>query len=141
MSDEGKSTSANQPNSQFESLAFTLRPKTGELLKIESVDAAGNRRELSKSEIVELAKQTGGPGVEALVERAFEAGIASLLDDENEKDEEGETEDEAGVRQILLKSLIEGSAAARAIGREAQRQALIRTLIHDLANIASSSSK
>jgi hypothetical protein len=139
MTDEGKSPSANQPSSQFESLVFTLRPKTGEILKIEGVDAARNRRELSKTEIAELAKQTAGPSVEALVERAFEAGIACLLDGENGKDDEAETEDEAGVRQILLKSLIEGSAAARTIGQDARREAIIRTLIHDIADTSSSS--
>ena len=40
-------------------------------------------------------------------------------------------EDEAGVRTVLLKSLMEGTSAARAVRREVLRQAIVQTLIQD----------
>ena len=116
-----------------ESLVFTLKAKTGEILKFESVEETGHRRELSKSEISDLMKQAGGPGVEALLERVFEAGIACLLDGRDGKDDESETEDERGVRRILLDSLMEGSGAARAMRRDVLREAIVQTLIHEAA--------
>jgi hypothetical protein len=66
-----------------------------------------------------------------LVERAFEAGIGCILDGEDE-DDESETEDEAGLRRILLKPLMEGSTAARAMRRETLRHAIVQTLIRDI---------
>jgi hypothetical protein len=93
------------PTSRSHRLAFTLDANTGEIIKIESADSAGQRRELSETERLDLAKESRGAGVEALLERAFEAGIGCLLDEEDKKEDEGETEEEAGVRQILLHPL------------------------------------
>ena len=123
-----------QAATRSERLAFTLDANSGEIVKIEAVDSAGHRRELSMTERQDLAKERPGGGVEALVERAFEAGIGRLLDDEDEngKEDESETEDEAGVRRILLKPLMEGTHARRALRREVLRQAIVKTLINDL---------
>jgi hypothetical protein len=131
MAEQGEPGAAGQKTPWRESLAFTLK-SNGEILKFESVDAVGNRRELSKTEISDVAKQIRGPGVEELLEGAFEAGIACLLDGEDRKDDGAETEDEAGVRRILLDSLMEGSAAARAMRPEVLREAIVRTLIHNV---------
>ena len=123
-----------QAATRSERLAFTLDANSGEIVKIEAVDSAGHRRELSLSERQDLAKERPGGGVEALLERAFEAGIGSLLDDEDEygKEDESETEDEAGVRRILLKPLMAGTYATRAARREVLRQAIVQTLIRDV---------
>jgi hypothetical protein len=122
-------------------LAFTLDTSTGEIIKIESGDSAGQRRELSKAEKLDLAKEHRGVGVEALLERAFEAGVASLLDDEDGKEEESETEEEAGVRQVLLQHLMERTFAARALRREVLRQAIVQTLIRDIVSSGESESE
>jgi hypothetical protein len=82
-----------------------------------------------------------GSGVEALVERAFEAGIASLLDGEDGKEDERETEDEAGVRRILLKPLMQRTFAARALRREVLRRAIVQSLIQDLNGSGESESE
>ena len=121
-----------QAATRSERLAFTLDVNSGEIVKIESVDSAGHRRELSTTERQDLAKERPGGGVEALLERAFEAGIGCLLDDEDGKEDESETEDEAGVRRILLKPLMEGTYARWALRREVLRQAIVKTLINDL---------
>ena len=129
------------PTSRSHRLAFTLDANTGEIIKIESADSAGQRRELSKAERLDLAKETRGAGVEALLERAFEAGIASLLDGEDQKEDEGETEEEAGVRQILLQPLMERTFAAHAMRREVLRQAIVQTLIRDIVSSGGSESE
>jgi hypothetical protein len=131
MAEPGKSASTVQA-SPPRRLAFTLDASNGEIIKIENVDSAGQRRELSKTERQDLAKEGRGVSVEALLERAFEAGIASLLDDEDTKEDESETEDEAGVRRILLQHLMERNFAARALRREVLRQAIVQTLIQDV---------
>ena len=113
-------------------LAFTFDASTGEIVKAENVDSGGQRRELSKADKLDLAKEHPGAGVDTLVERAFEAGIASLLDEEDRKEEESETEDEAGVRRILLKPLMERTFAARALRRDVLRRAIVQSLIQDL---------
>jgi hypothetical protein len=142
MAETAKSASTTQaPSSRSQRLAFTLDAGTGEIIKIESADSAGQRRELSKTERLDLAKESRGAGVEALLERAFEAGIASLLDDEGKKEDESETEEEAGVRQILLQPLMERTFAAHAMRREVLRQAIVQTLIRDIVSSGGSESE
>jgi hypothetical protein len=128
---EPAKASNTQAGTRSERLAFTLDATSGEIIKIESVDSAGQRRELAKPERQELAKERAGIGVEALIEGAFEAGIGCLLGGGDRKEDESETEDEAGVRSVLLKSLMEGTSAARAVRREVLRQAIVQTLIRD----------
>jgi hypothetical protein len=113
-------------------LAFTFDASTGEIVKAENVDSGGQRRELSKTERQDLAKEHPGAGVEDLLEQTFEAGIASLLDDRDWKEDERETEDEAGVRRILLKPLMQRTLAARALRREVLRRAIVQSLIQDV---------
>jgi hypothetical protein len=132
MAESGKSASSTQPAQRSERLAFTLDASTGEIVKIETVNSTGHHRELSKADRQDLAKEHPGAGVDALVERAFEAGIASLLGDEDSKEDERETEDEAGVRRILLEPLMERTFAARVLKREVLRRAIVQSLIHDI---------
>jgi hypothetical protein len=133
MAEPGKSASSAQA-SPPRRLAFTLDASSGEIIKIENVDSAGQRRELSKAERLDLAKEHVGIGVEALLERAFEAGVACLLDDDDGKEDESETEDEAGVRRVLLQHLMERTLAARSLRREVLRKAIVQTLIQDNIN-------
>ena len=141
MAEPAKSVSTTQaPSSRPQRLAFTLDAGTGEIIKIESSDSAGQRRELSKTERLDLAKESRGVGVEALLERAFEAGIACLLD-EDKKEDDNETEEEAGVRQILLQPLMERTFAAHAMRREVLRQAIVQTLVQDIVSSGGSESE
>ena len=143
MAETAKTVSTAQapPASRSPRLAFTLDAGTGEIIKIESADSAGQRRELSETERLDLAKESRGAGVEALLERAFEAGIGCLLDEEDKKEDEGETEEEAGVRQILLQPLMERTFAAHAMRREVLRQAIVQTLIRDIVSSGGSESE
>jgi hypothetical protein len=141
MAEPAKPVSTTQAAPRSQRLAFTLDTSTGEISKIENVDSSGQRRELSKAEKLDLAKEHRGVGVEALLERAFEAGIASLLDDEDGKEDENETEEEAGVRRILLQPLMERTFAAHAMRREVLRQAIVQSLIRDVASPGESESE
>ena len=141
MAEPGKSASSTQPAQRSERLAFTLDASTGEIVKIETVNSTGHHRELSKAERLDLAKEHRGTSVAALLERAFEAGVACLLDDEDTKEDESETEEEAGVRRVLLQHLMERTTAARAMRREVLRQAIVQTLIQDDTNSGESESE
>ena len=125
MAEPGKSASTTQ-TSPPRRLAFTIDATTGEIIKIEDPDSAGQHRELSKTETLDLAKERRGVDVEAMLERAFEAGIACLLDEDDGEEGESETEEEAGVRQILLRPLMSGTFAAHGMRREVLRQAIDR---------------
>jgi hypothetical protein len=140
MAEATKTTASTQtpPPRRF---AFTLDANTGEIAKIENVDSSGQRRDLSRAERLDLAKELPGVGVEALLEQAFEAGIACLLDDEVTKEDEKETEEEAGVRQVLLQDLMERTFAAKALRREVLRRAVVQTLIRDTTGSGESESE
>ena len=105
------------------------------------MNSTGHHHELSKTERLDLAKEGRGVGVEALLERAFEAGVACLLDDDDRKEDESETEEEAGVRRVLLQHLMERTLAARALRREVLRQAIVQTLIRDVTSPGESESE
>jgi hypothetical protein len=91
----------------------TLDAKTGAIILIEDIDATGARHELSKDEKANLAKNNGRAGLEELLKQAFEAGIACMLGDEDKPGEAKEPKEDADLRRILLKSLIEESPAGR----------------------------
>ena len=140
MPSAGKSASTAQSAPRPHHLAFTLDGTTGEVVKLETVDPSGHRHELSQSEKVELEKQTPAANLESLLEQAFEAGLACVLGEEDEKESLSETADEADLRRILLKPLMEGGSAARMMQREVLRQAIVRTMIQDIIKQADSRS-
>ena len=60
--------------------AFTIDANTAQVVKLETLDESGGRRELSEEEKASLAHAVGeGADLEEFVEKAFEAGIACVL--------------------------------------------------------------
>jgi len=112
-----------------ERFAFTMDANTGEVIQIEGIDATGARHELSKDEKANLAKDNGRARLEELLEQAFEAGIACVLGGEEEPEEAKEAKEDAELRHILLKPLIEESPAARLMRRDVLDRAIVETLI------------
>jgi hypothetical protein len=138
----GKSTSTGASPPRPERFAFTFDVHTGTVVTCESVDVAGRRHKLSKGEKIDLGKENHVPTVEALLENAFEAGIACVLgDDRQARATERETPDDEDLRRILLKPLIERSAAAQLMKREVLRQAIVQTLLEDVIKSADSESE
>ncbi|MGH1573516.1 hypothetical protein ACRAWG_26185 [Methylobacterium sp. P31] len=109
-------------------LAFTLDLNTGQITCVEGVDADGVRRELSEREMTDLRSGLRRARIETLLEEAFEAGITCVLGD-GDAEEPPETSDDTDLRQIILKPLMEGSAAARLMRSDVLDQAIVETLI------------
>lgn len=108
--------------------AFTIDASTAQVVKLEALDASGVRRELSEEEKQSLAPGGREGGLEEFVEKAFEAGIACVLG-EDEGERAGEAAEEAELRHLLLAPLIEHSPVKRLVQREALDRAILETLI------------
>jgi len=110
-------------------ISVTLDPATGSIVSVESMDAAGERRELSEEEKSRLSKAANGATLQDLVERAFEAGIGCILGDSAGEDEPPEPDDDAELSRMVLQSLIKRSAVERLMQREILGRAIVGTLI------------
>ena len=121
-------TSEPSPNADL--LSITVNAKTGQIVKVESIDEAGVRRDLSDERKADLAKERGEDTLEALLERAFEAGIACVLDGATAEDN-GLDEEEARLRHLLLRPLIRRSAAERLMQRDVLARAILETMIRN----------
>jgi hypothetical protein len=119
---------------QPELYAITFDAGTGEVVKIERIDANGVRRDLSESDRTRLAAEKNEGRLGGIIEQAFEAGIACVLGGRADLDDERESEEEAELRRLLLRQLIEHSPAARYMQRDVMSRAALRTLIQ--ANLA-----
>jgi hypothetical protein len=108
--------------------AFTIDPKTAQIVKLESLDSSGTRHELSEAEKTNLADAGAGEEIEDIVEQVFEAGIACVLGDEEPGHREESAED-AELRHLLLTPLIRSSPVGRLMRREALSHAILGTLI------------
>lgn len=110
--------------------AFTINPKTAEIVKLESLDSSGARHELSDAEKTSLADAGAEEEIEDIVEQVFEAGIACVLGEEDSEHAEESAED-AELRHLLLTPLIQESSVRRLIRREALSRAILGTLIRN----------
>ena len=111
-------------------LTVTLHAKTGQIVKIERVNGPDVHHELTAEERANLAKEAGSVTLEAIIEQAFEAGMACALeDDEGDEEDPIESEKDANLRHLLLRPLIENSAAKRLIRRDVLSRAILKTLI------------
>ena len=110
-------------------LTVTIDAKTGQIVKIERVNGSNAHHELTAEEKADLAKESGRATLEAIIEQAFEAGIAYVLGDEGDEDDPMESEKDANLRHLLLRPLIENSSAKRLIRRDVLSRAILKTLI------------
>ena len=127
-------TSESVPASDLSDLlTVTFHTKTGQIVKIEGVTGSGAHHELSDDEKATLEKQMGKATLEAIVEQAFEAGIACALGDEADEGDEDdplESEKDANLRYLLLRPLVDNSEAKRLLRRDVLNRAILKTLIH-----------
>ena len=125
-----KSTADNpEPLSLPDLLTVTIDTKTGQITKIEGANGTRARHELSDEEKASLAKKMGKATLEAIIEEAFEAGVACGLGEGADEDEPVESEKDANLRHLLLRPLIENSAAKRLMRRDVLSRAILKTLI------------
>lgn len=116
-------------------VAFTLDPASGRIVKVESVDASGARRELTREEKAALARRNGKSTLEDILEQTFEAGISSVLTDEAEEPDLPESEEEAALRRMILRPMMERSAVSRLLKREVLGRAIVATLIRQTGGL------
>lgn len=117
-------------------VVVTLKVSDGSIVTIESVDDGGERHELSAEAAFRLLGARPKATVEGLVQAAFEAGIACILDEKlgrastDEADETvGESEEDSALHDELLGALIERSPARRLLQRDVLNSALLGSLI------------
>jgi len=96
--------------------AFTIDANTAQVVKLETLDESGARHELS--------------------EKAFEAGIACVLGEDQQQQRADEPADEAELRHLLLTPLIEDSPVKRLMQREVLNRAILGTLLQCATNKA-----
>ena len=125
------SAHTSEPVPDPDLLTVTIHAKTGQIVKIEAVNGTDAHHELSDEEKASLAKEAGKVTLEAIIEEAFEAGMAYVLEDGRDEDypTEPESEKDANLRHLLLRPLIENSAARRLIRRDVLSRAILKTLI------------
>jgi hypothetical protein len=111
---------------------FTIDANTARIVKFETVDEGGARRELSREEKAALIHKDNEGRIEEVLEQTFEAGIACALGEdlsESQAEETDEAGDEAELRHLLLARLIEHSAVRHLMKSEALDRAIFGTLI------------
>jgi len=126
---KGPGTKSSSPASDL--LTLTIDAKTGHIVKIESVDSKGARHELSDEEKANLAKERSKATVEAIIEQAFEAGVACVLGGSDGEDDPPESTKDADLRRLLLRPLIEDSPAKRLMQPDTLSRAILATLIQN----------
>ena len=89
---------------EIEQLVVTFNAAMGEIAKVEKVDKAGKRQELTEEECAKLAGQDEVEEIEGALEEAFEAGVAVVLGDEDAEDYDDE---ERAFRQLLIGGFLE----------------------------------
>jgi hypothetical protein len=117
-----------------ELFAFTIDASTGQITRLERVDSAGATRQLSEQDKISLQAGKSWDTLEAVVEQAFEAGIACVLgnEDEDEDDDAQESQDNADVRRTLLHPLIARSRATTLLQRSVLGHAILATALQQL---------
>jgi hypothetical protein len=129
------SSATTDPAPSADLVAFTLDAANGRIIKVEGVDADGAHHELSTDErarLVETVAKAKGT-LEHVVEQAFEAGIDCALGADADEEETAESDKEAELSRLLLRSLMEHSGAGRLMQREVLSRAIVGTLIEEAA--------
>ena len=122
-----KRESARQgQNEETEQMVLTIGATTGDVVKIEKIDKAGKRDELSEEDCARLAGEDEVEEIEAALEEAFEAGIAGALSEDDEDDLDDE---ERALRRLLIGGLLRRRPVLTRLRRRSLRRLLLRRLL------------
>src|SRR5262245_40900818 len=113
------------PAGETEQLVLTLSAATGEIVKVEKLDQAGKRHELSEIEYAELAVDDQTDELEAALEEAYEAGIGDALGE----DDDGANGDEPALRRLVVGRLLVRGMLRRGLRRRLLRRAIRRRIV------------
>jgi hypothetical protein len=92
--------------SEHKQVVVTINAPMGKIVKIEMIDKAGKRQELSDEDWGTLIHDDETGEIEAALEEAFEAGIAAVFGEEYKDDELDEDDEEKAFRRLLIAGLI-----------------------------------
>jgi phosphoenolpyruvate synthase/pyruvate phosphate dikinase len=111
---------------ETEQMVVTIDATTGAVFKVEKIDKAGSRKELSEDECAKLAGEDEVDEIEAALEEAFEAGIAGALSEDEEDDLDDE---EQALRRLLIGGLLRRRPVLGRLRARSVRRLLLRRLI------------
>ena len=117
------------PTEETEQLVVTINAKTGVIVKLEKVDKAGKRGELSEEESAKLAGEDEVGEIEAALEAAFEAGVAGAFGEDDEDDDDDEGDEEEALRRLLIGALLRRRSVLRRLRRPVVQRLLLRRLL------------
>ena len=113
---------------------FTIDASSAQIVKVETLNKRGKRRQLSDEDKARLLRERKDDGLEPVLERTFEAGLACALGAEPAQESKPETDEDAELRHLLLARLIEHSDARDMLPRNALNRAFLETLIQHSIN-------
>jgi hypothetical protein len=137
---EAKAAASGPEPTNARRISITIDTQSGQILNVEAVDEVGARRELTAKEKTGLARESIKETVEDILEKAFAAGITSVLGDGDE-DEAPETEEDTKLRHLIVRPMIAKSVARRFMKRETLSKAILGTLIQGNVAFKSPDSK
>jgi len=107
-------------------LVLTLSVPDGEVIKVETLEKSGQRKELAEEEFAALAGEDEGEDISP--EEAYAAGIADAGEDEFEFDEEGDEEEieRFVLREMVARQLLRRGVRRFILGRLRKRQLMRR---------------
>ena len=106
-----------------------VQRRMGEIVKVEKVDKAGKRQELTEEECAKLAGQDEVEEIEAALEEAFEAGVAVVLGERTRRTRERRDDEERALRQLLIGGLLGRRPVRRRLRRLVVQRLLLRRLL------------
>jgi hypothetical protein len=119
-SGSGRGKSPAAAAGAIKQVLLTLSVATGEIVKIEKLDQAGKRHELSDGEYAELAVDDETEELDAVLEEAYETGVGDAL---------GADDDGVGEEELALRRLAVGRLLVRGMLRRGLRRRLVRRAI------------
>ena len=113
--------SAKKESSETRQIVLTLSVPGGDVLKVEKIDKAGQRRPMPEAEFAALAGDDDAEDLGAVLEGAYTAGISDALDDEMSDEDEGSDDEEEIIRRFMMRR-----SAGRQLLRGGMRKLILR---------------
>ena len=98
-------------------LTVTINPAIGRIVRIEKLDSAGKRQEVTEENWAKLVGEDEVEEMQSALEEAFEAGIAGVLGEEFEDEEAYEDDEQRALRRLLIGGLVRRSVRRRILQR------------------------
>ena len=110
----------------LDEIFLTLNPATHDVVKVERLGRAGQRKELSEHECAELAGDDEVDELVVAVQEAYEAGVMKGLDQQHDYDE---ADEDLVIWQLLLDSPSQVGPLRRGMRRAMLHRLLLRRLL------------